>query len=297
MSTVIGAKRRVGHTSHISIEYPPLCSEPFGEITKHLLYHILPLGGEHEWALNKNIKKVCEGISQFNGKRIVTIATTGEGDTKPFVCPDDVIKKFESHGVADIEYMFIKNKKRLREVTSFIPMLEKVASTDPNEVIFYGHCKGVSHPDPNSICHKWADCMYETVYDNWDQAKQQLQVFGMSGSFNKYGTFKTVRNHKWHYSGTFYWMRSASVFVRKWKQVDQLFYGTESWPGLLFRPWEAGCLFHDFTGDVYTTSPSILEQKINEWRHQKLNGGIPEVSLEQRKQLLLDKQPGCVMSY
>ncbi len=289
MSTVIGASRKFDGIKAATSDYPPLCTTPFTDVVKHLCYHILPLGGEHEWVLDKNIRKICESIEQFNGKRIVAISTKGEGDTKPFISPDDVIEKFRALGVADIEYMFFKNKKRLREVVSFVPMLSKVITSDPNHVVFYGHCKGVTHPNPTVIPHKWADAMYETVYENWDQVKPQLEQFGASGSFKKYGTFKTIRNHRWHYSGTFYWFRCASVFPRNWTQVDQVFYGTESWLGLLFRPFEAGCLFHDFTGDVYKATDSEIENKLQEWRQGRLCGQ-PLLSAEEYKQYLIDSK-------
>jgi len=269
MSRVIGAVRKSQFKTHAN--YPDLCNLPFDNVVKHLLYHVLPLGWEHEWVLDRNIEKVCKSIDQFNGKRIVAIATAGNGDTKPFICPDNVIDKFDRFGGKDIEFVFVQNVKRLREVTSFLKMLNMVMTDDPNHVVFYGHCKGVTHPNPESVCHTWADVMYETVYNNWEQVKGTLQDRGICGSFKKYGTFRTPLNHRWHYSGTFYWFRCASVFVRNWKRVDQAFYGVESWPGLIFKPEEAACLFHDNTKDLYKVSKNYLIDKLQEWRAQKIS--------------------------
>ena len=265
MSTVIGARRKIIHSSPVRT---PLCNLPFDEdkIIKHFLYHILPLGGEHEWALRKNIEQVCQGLHQFNGKKIVAIAFPGTSDTQTFVPPDDVLQMFEDGGHGDIEYFLVKNVRALREVVSFIPLLSKVQSTDPDEVVFYGHCKGVTHASTESVCHAWADAMYETVYNNWEGAKVALEKYGIAGSFKKYGMFKTPKNNRWHYSGTFYWFRSASVFTRNWQYVDRLFYGTESWPGLMFTKEEAACLFHDNTGDLYRETAVQIYEKLEKWK-------------------------------
>lgn len=266
MSKVIGA-RRASQATDEGRTYAPLCTQSFSEdVVKHFLYHILPLGGEHQWALDKNIAQVCEGLQQFNGKKIIAIATPELGNKREFKTPEYVMQAFENAGYTDIEYLVVTNKKPLREVVSFVKLLSRVETLDPNEVVFYGHCKGVTHADPTSICHTWADIMYETVYNNWEQVKSSLEKYGITGSFKKYGTFKTLHNHRWHYSGTFYWFRSASVFIRNWSHVDQTFYGTESWPGYLFRPDEGGCLFHDNTGDLYRVTKEYLQKQLQEWK-------------------------------
>ncbi len=265
-SRVIGAT--LSKPKDFTITYPPLCTEKFvvARLKKHFLYHVLPLGGEHEWCLRKNISQVCQGLSQFNGKKIVAISTPGNGEVRKFLTTEEVQQLFESEGYKDIEYIEVKNNKKLREVVSFVPLMSKVQSLNPDEVVFYGHCKGVTHQSTTSICHPWADAMYETVYNNWEQAQILLETHGIVGSFKKYGMFKTLRNHRWHYSGTFYWFRSASVFVRNWSYIDQFFYGTESWPGMLFRPEEGACLFWDNCKDMYKEKLENIQQQLQLWR-------------------------------
>ena len=278
--------------------YSPLCTIPFDKdkIVKHLLYYTLPLGGENEWVLDKNIRKVCEGIEQFNGKRIVTIAIRGVGDPNyNYISPDDVIKKFQHFGATGIEFLVAVNQKKLWEVSGFLPMLQKVMTDDPNHVFFYGHCKGVTHPNPALISHKWADVMYETVYNNWSQVKQILERFGTAGALKAYGEFKSVRNHRWYYSGTFYWVRAASAFLRNWTQVDQIFYGTESWPGLHFRPDEGGCILGDNISDMYKKTVPELDQLLNEWRQDKLNGTHYFKCPIEYRQEIIEKQYPCIL--
>jgi len=275
MSRLVRAKN-VQRSEPIAV--PDLCLIPFVSPTRHLLFHIMPLAGEHEWCWKKHVKNICDSLSQFNGKRIVSIATPGGGDRKPYSCPDDVIKEFELHGATDIDFMLFRNKKSLREVVSFLPMLQKVQSLNPSEVVFYGHCKGITHKQ-DSMCHVWSDAMYETVLNNWQQVELALQHYGIAGSFKSYGEFKRKNNHRWHYSGTFYWFRSASAFARNWQDVEQFFFGVESWPGLLFKPQEAACLFWDIPhtlpiGVMYNMCQSKHEARMQEWRHSKLEGKV-----------------------
>ena len=68
----------------------------------------------------------------------------------------------------------------------------------------------------------------------------------MTGIFRKHGRFANHRNlGDWHYSGTFFWMRHASVFARDWRNVPQFYGGVEAWPGMHFARHETGCLLLD----------------------------------------------------
>lgn len=276
MSRVIGVTRR---SSQPQRTYPMLCNADFTAPIRHLLFHMMPLADGQEWCWKKHVRQICEGIKQFNGQKIITIATPGPRDTIRYSCPDDVVKEFDKYGSFDINFLILQNKRTLREVVSFVPMLTKVQSTDPQQAVFYGHCKGITHP-ADSMCHVWSDAMYETVYNNWPQVQIALERYGIAGSFKSYGQFNTRGNHRWHYSGTFFWFRSASVFVRNWSKVDGSFYGVESWPGLLFRPHEAACLFWDIPhtvpiGPMYKMPRSEHDARISKWRHEKLAGKLP----------------------
>jgi hypothetical protein len=219
---------------------------PWGDkIIKHLIYHIWPVKSFGTWQWN--LDRLLKSIGQFNGRRIMAIATSEETDSA-----DAVMDYLKGH---DFEFLSFRNDKRKRETISFGRMLEQVQSLDLKEVVFCGHAKGVRHKrvleNDGSTVIRWAEAMYETVYENWEGAKIILEHKAMAGSFKRYGQFTTPGNWRWHYSGTFYWFRSCHVFNRNWRKVDNRFFGTESWPGLLFRPEDTGCLFFDGAGDIY----------------------------------------------
>ena len=113
--------------------------------------------------------------------------------------------------------------------------------------------------------------MWETVIMNWKEAIESLNGFGCTGSFKRYGQFNTAGNHKWHYSGTFYWLRSLDLFLRNWEYIDQSFFGTESYVGSHFKREEANCLFFDNSDDLYQSDymNDTVIPAFNEWKKSK----------------------------
>lgn len=265
-----GCKQRAATLNHwFPAPLPPLDRTPYGgPVIRHLLYHVLPLRGG-PW--RRNLERLSAGLDSINGRRIVAIVRDQNGDT-----PEAVQEHLAGHG---IEWIVVPNNKKLREVATFIPLLERLAPSEgqdapANEITFYGHCKGVTHGDPTNSAttvHRWADAMYETVYYNWREAQRLLETYAMAGAFKRYGQFTTRGNHRWHYSGTFYWFRNLHVYRRNWRYVDQKFFGTESWPGLMFRPEETACLFCDNAGDLYKMSywKDHVEPELQKWSAQQ----------------------------
>jgi hypothetical protein len=99
-----------------------------------------------------------------------------------------------------------------------------------------------------------------------------LESHVFAGSFKRYGMFTTPGNHKWHYSGTFYWFRNQPVFERDWRKIDRKFFGSESWPGHVATEREAACLFHDHCGDLYQMAywQQAVEPDWTNWRNARL---------------------------
>lgn len=213
--------------------------------TRNLMMHIWPVKGFGAWQWNCD--QLLKRASLFNGKRIVSIVTSKEAD------PQEAVKEYLKDFTDD--FIVMPNDPGLREVITWLPMLEKLQSLDPTEMTFTCHAKGVRHnirPDNvGSTVYHWAKIMYESCLDYWPLAESQLLRNAMTGSFRRFGEFTTPGNNRWHYSGTFYWFRHKDVFENRWRKVDQKFFGTESWPGHLFQPSETGCLFHDMTSDLY----------------------------------------------
>lgn len=216
--------------------------------TRNMIMHIWPVKGYGAWQWNCDV--LLRRAKLFNGKRIVAIATSEETDSP------EVVKEYLKD--LDAEFIVVPNHSGLREVATWLPMLEHVFSVKPDELTFTCHAKGVRHSmqpteigGKNTTVFDWAYIMYQSTLDYWPLIQELLQTNCMAGSFRRFGEFTTPGNNRWHYSGTFYWFRHKDVFTNQWRKVDQKFFGTESWPGYLFQPSETACIFHDNSSDLY----------------------------------------------
>jgi hypothetical protein len=202
---------------------------------RNLLYHLWPVrGSTWRW----NLDELKRRIDLFNGRRIVGIVCDARSED-----PQAVQDYLAGHGC---EFIVAGNDERGEAVT-FAAMLQRVASTDRNEVSFYAHAKGVKYePEFPPAVRRWTEVLYGALLDDWAAVREQLQLGAMTGMLRKHGRF---RNHHevgdWHYSGTFFWMRHAHVFRRRWQEVPQFYGGVEAWPGTLFHRDETGCLLLD----------------------------------------------------
>lgn len=216
---------------------------------RHLTYHIWPTKRHDGWKWN--MQQLAKRIDLFNGKRILGIAVSSETESAA-----TVIDFAASLGISFNHVVERPNNKKLREVVTWLPMLELLPpeSAGQNEVVFSAHAKGVRHDDPlaeGSTLWKWTDTMYRTCLDDWPEVESQLNRFVAAGCFRRYNNFKTQGNHQWHFSGTFFWWRLAEIGQRNWRKVDQQFFGTESWIGHQCHDSETACLFVDDCGDLY----------------------------------------------
>lgn len=234
---------------------------------RNLLYHIWPKRGSF-W--RESVDALCKRMWLFNGRRVVSIVTSPNAESA-----DEVKRAF---GGAVEDYLVFPNDPNLREVVSFAPLLERVQTSSPREAIFFAHSKGVIR-DKGTMCHRWAKIMFETCLDYWPLVEEQLKTHPLAGPFKKVGRGFTGSRSLWHYSGTFFWMRSADVFRRDWKKVDQQWWGAESWAGLHYRAAEAGCLFHSGTVpqlDLY--EPSYMESVEAEYERWKSEHAVERMA-------------------
>lgn len=213
--------------------------------TRNLIMHIWPVKGYGAWQWNCD--QLLKRASLFNGKRVIAIVTSDVTDSPEAV--KEYLKDFTD------DFIIMPNHSGLREVITFIPMLEKVSSLATDELTFSCHAKGVRHSagptDDKTTVFKWADTMYQSTLDYWPYVSKLLENNSMVGSFRRFGEFTTPGNNRWHFSGTFYWFRHKDVFTNQWRKVDQKFFGTESWPGHLFQPTETASIFMDHASDLY----------------------------------------------
>ena len=202
--------------------------------TRHLLYHIWPKQGS-VW--RDHLERVERRLSLFNGKKIVAIAEDEDTDHVDIPWADKVIRT--------------RNIPQLREVVTFLPMLEEIKDMGPNEAAFNCHSKGVTHEiNHGTTVHLWTDIMMEVMLDHWPYVAGLLESTPIAGAFKKVGRSLAPTSAEWHYTGTYYWFRN-DVFSRNWRNVDQVYWGTESWPGVHFNAEEGGCAF-------LSGSPAIL---------------------------------------
>ncbi|HQU44780.1 MAG TPA: class I SAM-dependent methyltransferase [Pirellulales bacterium] len=173
--------------------------------TLNLVYHIWPVASNDVWRWN--ITRLLPRIEIFNGKRIVAIATDDET-----VSADEVIPELAGHGIT---FITMANDARLREGTTFLPLLDAVYTLDPTEATFYGHAKGVSRArSVHTVEKAWAECMYHHCLDFPDRVREALAhkaMYGVSFPIEK----------AWIYPGTFWWFHNASLFARAdWRTLE-----------------------------------------------------------------------------
>jgi len=202
---------------------------------RNLIYHVWPVRGSMwRW----NMEQLKARLDLFNGRRLIGIVHDSRSED-----PSAVQAFLEGHGC---EFLVAPNHPA-GEVVTFPQMLRRVASTDANEVTFYGHAKGVKHePAVPQPVRRWAEISYSAALDNWLTVRAQLERFALTGSFRMFGRFGSHRNvGDWHYSGTYFWLRHARVFAKDCFAVPPFYCGVEAWPGKYFARDEAGCLLFD----------------------------------------------------
>ena len=244
-------------------------ARPIKDPICNLIMHVLPVAANNNWKWN--LDQICTRQSLFNGKRVLAIAMESAPRTADkiltTVSPETVIEYCQLIGLEWTQVEAFQNNARLREVHTFPWLLEQVQSTNPNEVTFACHAKGVTH-SADSVTLRWAERQYHVCLDDWFTVHRTLEHYSMCGAFRKFGEFTTPGNHRWHYSGTNYWFRHDDVFGsdRDWRKVDQQFIGTEAWPGRMFLPEEVACLFADDAGDAYSEAYwKSLDREIAVW--------------------------------
>lgn len=245
-------------------------------LVRNLIYHIAPASGNGVW--QRNVAQLLKRIDLFNGRRVVAIVT-GQARRLDYraefeLDPPDRVKEALAGHVH--EFIELPNDPKLREVVTFLPLLERVATTNPAEITFYGHAKGVTRPVNDGVTvHRWADLMYETCLDYPALVEDHLSRLPITGTFKKVVHGFAGSASAWHYSGAFFWLRNSAVFSRPdWRRVDRQWWGNEAWPGLHFTPDEAGCLFHQGGQEMDLFRMGYLRGTVEPayelWKHQRV---------------------------
>lgn len=269
-----GCKGRQGALNRVVPfgEKAPLIGIPIDRtrLKKHLVYHILPLGGDAEWVWRRHVEWLKEVRSQFNGLVIIGIATESIKDKSKnwsWCSPADVQDACKG---LDAEFIVTTNKTK-GEGNTFLRALMQLETTDPDEVIFYGHSKGVTrfdHPR-ESPPHWWASAMFDTVMRNHDEVVAGLDEHGICGAFRT-ARIPTQGNFPWHLSGTFYAFRAIDAFSRNWESLGKGYGCVEMWPHDVFGYDEVSCVFLDQCHNLYDEQywMNKVFKELTEWRRR-----------------------------
>lgn len=231
-------------------DLPPVETVDLGQPVRHFMCHLWPVKGYGAWQWNCD--RILAAADLFNGRRIVSIVTSPETDP-----PEAVMEKL--CGFTD-EFIIKRNNPHLREVMTWLPMLERLEKYQgETDVTYTCHGKCVRHrltrdsaAAGGSTIFKWTEAMYDATLA-WAAVRPLLEKHATVGAFRRYTAPEHMGWGPWHWTGSFFWFRNRDAFRRNWRFVPQRFYGTEAWPGRLFRPDEAGVLIADNVGDFYLT--------------------------------------------
>lgn len=263
-------------------------SWPVNTTIRHLLYHIYPVSNGHwRW----NVEQLCGRLKAFNGHRIVAIVTdppTGRLPDPGGSHPPDRARHIPGCDSAEevkaefgrrwsgepITFIEMHNDPSLREVKSFIPMLEHVLTDDPNHITLYAQAKGTTRHGGH-IARRWTETLYEIMFDHFPLAEEMLKDFPVVGCFKKLGPGWTPeQSHSdWHYSGSWFWFRNAELAKREWWKQDMFWSGIEPYPSQQFKQHESGCIFHEAavpTMNLYNQRywRSVVTPAFNRWREE-----------------------------
>tara|TARA_R110000803_G_scaffold55001_1_gene111827 strand:+ start:79 stop:804 length:726 start_codon:yes stop_codon:yes gene_type:complete len=205
---------------------------PFVSTIRHLTFHVW---AHREGAWKWSIDQLAKRFHLFNGRTILGVSTGGN-------TVEQVVEYAASKGIVFSDVVVRPNVEKLREVVTWVPMLELLSpgTAAPEEVVFSCHAKGQKYTD-ETYTRNWTHLMWRSCLDYWPLVESKLEHSLMVGSFREFGLLGKWND--WAYSGTFYWWRLAEIGKRDWRNVDQWFAGTESWPGKLCDPRETACLF------------------------------------------------------
>lgn len=232
------------------------------DFRRNLIMHVYPVEENGGWQANADVIRKHRDL--FDGKRIIAIATNSRG-TRHRLDPPEVVRERFGEG---FEFLEIPNDRKLREVATFIPLMERVESIQSDDATFYCHSKGCTHDtNDGTTVWRWRDLMYEICLD-WEYVRQALGTHSVCGAFKRYSP---LGKSDWHFSGTFFWFRNKDAFSRNWRNIDVQWSGVESWPGKMFHIPEAKCLFCDNAGDLYKMDEweTRVVPELEQWREAR----------------------------
>lgn len=199
---------------------------------RNLLYFVYPRkGSSWQW----NVEQIRPFLPAFNGRKIVGVALDEWSETK-----EDVAQAL---GDQEITYLTAANDQSLQESVTFLDGMRLLYSTDPGEITFYAHAKGIRHGGDRLKCVlSWARTMYVL------NLSAIPLIEWLMGKYFAVGCFRKHMSHygsPWHFSGNFFWMKHSAIFSRNWTDFYQHPFGVEAYIGRHIRLQESFQLTED----------------------------------------------------
>lgn len=219
---------------------PPAAVPPEGRYQsptrRHALMHVLPVAdGSGTW--ERSVARLCQSRGEFAS---VTIAAATGAHPKLPLADADAVRRAAPWA----EVLEVPNDPDRREVATWGPLWNALTPRlKPEDAVLYCHAKGVTHP-PGSIVHRWASLCWSLVLGHPWLVDEQLRRHPVTGPFLKRGPSFGGKAGRFHYSGTFFWLRADDYLRRRCVvRPPERWWGVEAWPGVAYHPDDAGCLF------------------------------------------------------
>lgn len=217
------------------------------KLETNLIYHVCALDSNDHWI--DNIQQLVKRWRVFTQRKIVAVAV-GDGMRS--------LEEVKQYFPGDAEFIEVENDKRLREVKTFLPLLEAVKTLDMSAT-FYAHTKGNSTADDVYGAKLWRNAMYHYLLDHYRACLDILQSHPCVGTTkmvwarNARSPFPTgLGVGTWMYAGTFFWFRNDLVFSHPdWSLVSDDRYGAEAWLSGLFEQRQAPSVFQPWPVDEW----------------------------------------------
>lgn len=236
-----------------------ICTDTNAVVPRHLLFHLWPKKtSQGTW--QRNLDQLKSRWPLFTGKRVIAVATSSDSHNLETV-------QAYMHGY-QCEWVHVENDRNLREVKSFLPLFENIEGLPGHT--FYGQGKGATKPiNPGISIHQWTSAMYEILLDYWPLVADNLKRFPVVGAFKKNTHGFNGSRSNWHYSGSFCWFDNAVLWSRNWRDIQQAWYGIESYPSMIFTREEAACIFYSRNENFNLYSLAYwkrVEKELEQWR-------------------------------
>ena len=217
---------------------------------RNCIYHVAALKANDLWL--RNLEQIKKRWSVFNGRRIIAYAV---GDA----C--HTLREVRQH-LPDATIIEVPNDPQLREVASFVRLLQEVESRSADTITFYGHTKGNSTAESVKGSVRWRNSMYKYLLDDVEQVRRALCTHTFCGTHkitwlpghSPYPSGLAIGT--WMHAGTFFWFRHDEVFTKpRWWEISNDRYAAEAWPSTICEAERAWSMYQPWPDREHRPNP------------------------------------------